>query len=130
MLLPMASHSERSPALLQVEFEPVIKLEEVKTQTMEEDEEVLFKMCAARETREELSCTASVRPDQRLFPTSQARKAVPLGVGLLGEGGQALEGAGHWRRALFAAQRDQEGECTAIITMPPPSCCVPPRFIF
>lgn len=31
--------------MLQVEFQPVVKLEEVKTQTMEEDEEVLFKMC-------------------------------------------------------------------------------------
>merc|ERR1719326_394459 len=30
----------------QVEFEPVVKLEEVKTQTHEEDEEVLFKMRA------------------------------------------------------------------------------------
>lgn len=30
----------------QVEFQPLVKLEEVKTQTMEEDEEVLFKMRA------------------------------------------------------------------------------------
>lgn len=44
----MAPHSECGRALLQVEFEPVVKLEEVKTQTMEEDEEVLFKMCACR----------------------------------------------------------------------------------
>ena len=33
-------------AAVQVEFQPLVKLEEVKTQTMEEDEEVLYKMCA------------------------------------------------------------------------------------
>jgi len=31
----------------QVEFEPVMKLQEVKTETHEENETVLFKMCAA-----------------------------------------------------------------------------------
>lgn len=35
-----------TPTPAQVEFEPLVKLEEVKTQTHEEDEEVLFKMCA------------------------------------------------------------------------------------
>jgi len=34
-------------AASQVEFVPLVKLEEVKTQTMEEDEECLFKMYAA-----------------------------------------------------------------------------------
>ena len=40
----MPSHSLYVPALAQVEFQPLVKLEEVKTQTLEEDEEVLFKM--------------------------------------------------------------------------------------
>lgn len=68
-----AQEDEVAPSI-DVHFEPIVKLEEVEVRTMEEDEDVLFKMCAVHTSRSMAAFFGS--PARWLL--FQARQALPL----------------------------------------------------
>jgi Ran-binding protein 1 len=60
-----------------VDFKPLVSLEEVKVKTMEEDEEVIFKMCARAlpEAHEPASPRAATTNSHQPTPAAPARRA-------------------------------------------------------
>ena len=52
-------------------------------------------------------------------PDAQACEAVSMGVGLVGEGGQDVEGAGYGRSQVPQAQQDRRG-ASPPLQQPPP----------